>query len=243
MCSDSAVFAMVLIDQEVWDKKSGLAFLRGLKSSTKLFLLANSVSPAIQDEIQSANNMVATVVPKPLRLSILISCFQETISVGNTSFLARRKPSTLGTLLRNKRILVVDDNIVNRRVAEGALKKYGAIVICVDSGKAALEKLKPPHSFHACFMDLQMPEMDGFEATRQIRRLESMVNEQIESGEVSIEMFGNAGHWHTPILAMTADVIQATDEECMKCGMDGYVSKPFEEEQLYSAAACFFQSG
>ncbi|KAJ0514623.1 putative histidine kinase response regulator and transcription factor RR-A-type family [Helianthus annuus] len=239
---DSSVFAMVLIDQEVWDKKSGLAFLRGLKSSTKLFLLANSVSPAIQDEIQSAN-MVATVVPKPLRLSILISCFQETISVGNTSFLARRKPSTLGTLLRNKRILVVDDNIVNRRVAEGALKKYGAIVICVDSGKAALEKLKPPHSFHACFMDLQMPEMDGFEATRQIRRLESMVNEQIESGEVSIEMFGNAGHWHTPILAMTADVIQATDEECMKCGMDGYVSKPFEEEQLYSAAACFFESG
>ncbi|MFS7980032.1 putative histidine kinase response regulator and transcription factor RR-A-type family [Helianthus anomalus] len=239
---DSSVFAMVLIDQEVWDKKSGLAFLRGLKSSTKLFLLANSVSPAIQDEIQSAN-MVATVVPKPLRLSILISCFQETISVGNTSFFARRKPSTLGTLLRDKRILVVDDNIVNRRVAEGALKKYGAIVICVDSGKAALEKLKPPHSFHACFMDLQMPEMDGFEATRQIRRLESMVNEQIESGEVSIEMFGNAGHWHTPILAMTADVIQATDEECMKCGMDGYVSKPFEEEQLYSAAACFFESG
>ncbi|KAI7741789.1 hypothetical protein M8C21_000633, partial [Ambrosia artemisiifolia] len=238
---DSAGFAMVLIDQEVWNKESGLAFLRGLESSTKLFLLTNSVSPAVQDEIQSAN-MVATVVPKPLRLSVLISCFQETISIKNTSFLARRKPSTLGTLLRDKRILVVDDNIVNRRVAEGALKKYGAIVTCVDSGKAALEKLKPPHSFHACFMDLQMPEMDGFEATRQIRRLESMANEQIESGEVSIKMYGNTRHWHTPILAMTADVIQATDEECMKCGMDGYVSKPFEEEQLYSAAACFFES-
>ncbi|KAI3774851.1 hypothetical protein L1987_49413 [Smallanthus sonchifolius] len=239
---DSAAFAMVLLDQDVWDEESGLAFLRGLNSSTKLFLLANSISPTILDEIQSANFDV-TFVPKPLRLSVLISCFQETISVGNKSVLAIRKPATLGTLLRDKRILVVDDNIVNRRVAEGALKKYGAIVTCVDSGKTALEKLKPPHSFHACFMDLQMPEMDGFEATRQIRRLESMVNEEIESGEVSIEMFGNAGHWHTPILAMTADVIQATDEECMKCGMDGYVSKPFEEEQLYSAAACFFKSG
>lgn len=73
-----------------------------------------------------------------------------------------------------------------------------------------------------------------FEATRQIRSLESKFNEGIKSGEA---------YWHTPILAMTADVIQATDEECMKCGMDGYVSKPFEEEQLYSAAATFFKSG
>ena len=56
-------------------------------------------------------------------------------------------------------------------------------------------------------------------------------------------MFGNVAHWHTPILAMTADVIQASNEECMKCGMDDYVSKPFEEEQLYSAVARFFESG
>lgn len=48
--------------------------------------------------------------------------------------------------------------------------------------------------------------------------------------------------WHMPILAMTADVIQATYEECMKCGMDGYVSKPFEEKQLYQAVAKFFKS-
>lgn len=65
----------------------------------------------------------------------------------------------------------------------------------------------------------------------------------IDSGEASIEAFANVSHWHTPILAMTADVIQATNEECMKSGMDGYVSKPFEEEQLYSAAAHFFESG
>ncbi|KAI3789418.1 hypothetical protein L2E82_02213 [Cichorium intybus] len=230
--SDSG-FAMILVDQEVWDKETGLVFLGGLKSSTKLFLLANTVNPSVNNEVKSGN-LVATVVAKPLRLSVLISCFQETFRVGNKRVVARRKPLTLGSLLRDKRILVVDDNIVNRRVAEGALKKYGAIVTCVNSGKAALEKLKPPHDFHACFMDLQMPEMDGFEATRRIRAVEGKFNEQIKSGEA---------HWHTPILAMTADVIQATDEECMKCGMDGYVSKPFEEEQLYSAAACFFESG
>lgn len=73
--------------------------------------------------------------------------------------------------------------------------------------------------------------------------MEGKVNEMIDSGEVSSETFANVSHWHTPILAMTADVIQATNEECMKCGMDGYVSKPFEEEQLYSAAARFFETG
>ena len=58
-----------------------------------------------------------------------------------------------------------------------------------------------------------------------------------------MEMFGNVAYWHTPILAMTAAVSQASNERCMKCGMDDYVSKPFEEEQLYSAVARFSQSG
>lgn len=72
--------------------------------------------------------------------------------------------------------------------------------------------------------------------------MESQFSEQIASGEASMEMFGNVAYWHTPILAMTADVIQATREECIKCGMDDYVSKPFEEEQLYNAVAHFFES-
>ena len=73
--------------------------------------------------------------------------------------------------------------------------------------------------------------------------MENEVNEKIASGEAPIEMFGNVEYWHTPILAMTADVIQASNEECKKCGMDDYVSKPFEEEQLYTAVAKFFESG
>lgn len=224
--SDSAHFDMILIDEEVCDFHT----LKELKP--KVFLLAKSINPTKHNELKTAN-LVSDVLVKPLRFSVLISCFQETFITKDKTRVTRKAP-TLGTLLRDKKILVVDDNVVNRRVAEGALKKYGAIVTCVDSGKAALDKLGPPHCFDACFMDLQMPEMDGFEATRQIRGLENKFNENIKS---------DVGYWHTPILAMTADVIQATDEECMKCGMDGYVSKPFEEEQLYSAAACFFESG
>lgn len=74
-----------------------------------------------------------------------------------------------------------------------------------------------------------------FEATKLIREME-------KHGETSVEAYDNVSNWHVPILAMTADVIQATHEECLKCGMDGYVSKPFEAEQLYREVSRFFQS-
>ncbi|XP_015869325.1 histidine kinase 2 [Ziziphus jujuba] len=245
---------MVLIDKDVWDKETGIRFHQSLQelmqnntakaslNPPRMLLLATSISPDERNELKSSA-LVDKVLIKPLRLSVLIACFQEVLGNGKKRLANRKKPATLGNLLRGKRILVVDDNIVNRRVAEGALKKYGAIVTCVDSGKAALSKLEPPHNFDACFMDLQMPEMDGFEATSKIRCMEKEVNEAIASGEASVDRFGNVAHWHTPILAMTADVIQASNEECMKCGMDDYVSKPFEVGQLYSAVAHFFESG
>ncbi|XAR68181.1 Histidine kinase [Bertholletia excelsa] len=252
--SGSSNFAMILVDKDVWGADNGLplqsllkelrqkARIEGPESLPKIFLLTASKVNTERDELKSSG-MVDDVLVKPLRLSVLISCFQEVFGFGRKRQLSRGKPSNLGSLLRDKRILVVDDNRVNRKVAEGALKKYGAIVTCVDSGKDAVNMLKPPHGFDACFMDLQMPEMDGFEATRQIRSNERKFNEDIESGEASIEMLANVVHWHTPILAMTADVIQATNEECMKRGMDDYVAKPFEEEQLYLAVARFFESG
>ena len=79
-----------------------------------------------------------------------------------------------------------------------------------------------------------------FEATKQVRAVEGGVNEKLTSGEVSTE--DNKVYWHTPIFAMTADLIQSLYEQCLKCGMDGYVAKPFEEEQLYSALACYFET-
>lgn len=81
-----------------------------------------------------------------------------------------------------------------------------------------------------------------FEATRRIRKMESQANEQLNDGSMVEEETRRKGQWHLPILAMTADVIHATYEECLKCGMDGYVSKPFEEENLCQAVAKFFKA-
>lgn len=164
--------AMVFIDKDVWDKETGLFLRHVLKELRqngsadiqeklpKTFLLAKSMTSTERNELKSTG-LVDDVLLKPLRLSVLITCLQETLRKGTKRHVNRKKPSTLGNLLKGKQILVVDDNRVNRRVAEGALKKYGAVVTCVESGKAAIEMLKPPHNFDACFMDLQMPEMDG----------------------------------------------------------------------------------
>jgi len=88
-----------------------------------------------------------------------------------------------------------------------------------------------------CALDLFF----SFEATRRIRVMERDLNERVERGELPPEC-ANIRRWHTPILAMTADVIQATHEHCLKSEMDGYVYKPFEGEQLYREVTRFFQN-
>lgn len=251
--SETRNINMILVDKDAWGQGSGLTFPKLLKELRqngrtrhsselpKMILLATSIGDDKTDTAKAAG-FVETVIMKPLRASMVAACLQQALGVGNKRKQGKGSPPPLQSLLFGKQILVVDDNKVNLRVAAGALKKYGANVECAESGKSAVEMLKPPHKFDACFMDVQMPEMDGFEATRQVRDLERTVNEQIDSGAISKEIDGNISKWHVPILAMTADVIQATHEECSKCGMDGYVSKPFEEEQLYRAVAEFFES-
>ncbi|XP_078429552.1 CHASE domain containing histidine kinase protein [Wolffia australiana] len=168
-----------------------------------------------------------STIGKPLRASTVAAGLEKVVG-GRKRGEGPGQGGVLRGVLVGKRILVVDDNSVNRRIAAAALSKHGAVVECANSGKDAITLLRIPHNFDACFMDVQMPEMDGFEATRRIRQME---NEAREEG---------GREWHLPVLAMTADVIQATYEECMKSGMDGYVSKPFEEKQLYQAVAKFF---
>ncbi len=111
------------------------------------------------------------------------------------------------------RILLVEDNAVNQLLADRLLEKRGHEVTLARNGKEALATLEK-QSFDLVFMDVQMPEMDGFEATAAIRR--------IEKGS------GN----HVPIIAMTAHAMAGDKERCIEAGMDNYITKPIRPEEL-----------
>jgi CheY-like chemotaxis protein len=119
------------------------------------------------------------------------------------------------------RILLAEDNVVNQVVAARLLEKRGHAVVIARNGREALADLDGPGfgGFDLVLMDVQMPEMDGFEATGIIREREK------SSGT------------HLPIIAMTAHSMRGDEERCLAAGMDGYLSKPIQVEQLYAAIA------
>ncbi|CAI9093171.1 OLC1v1028604C1 [Oldenlandia corymbosa var. corymbosa] len=247
--SGDAVIDLVIIEQDVWDKDlaTSTLFCRKLREVVnntvvpRLFLLANSISSS-RAFVSACGISTSAIIAKPIRASMLAASLQRAmgVSIRGNSRNGETPRVTLVNLLAGRKILVVDDHRVNLKVAECFLKKYGADVVRAEGGEEAVALLQPPHQFDACFMDIQMPKMDGFKATRAIREVESRINSKIQDGELSVEAYDNVSTWHVPILAMTADVFQATNEECLKCGMDGYVSKPFDAEQLYHEVSRFF---
>jgi len=125
------------------------------------------------------------------------------------------------------RILVVEDNVVNQRVAVHMLRKGGYSFCDVASnGLEALEALEK-RSYDLILMDCQMPEMDGYEATREIRKREQALADGVGEGE-------RGETRHTPILAMTAHAMAGDREMCLAAGMDGYMSKPIDPKSLFA---------
>ncbi|MDR8391576.1 response regulator [Aliifodinibius sp. S!AR15-10] len=110
-------------------------------------------------------------------------------------------------------ILVAEDNKINQVVAQKMLEREGFNVTLVDNGRDAVKAVEKDR-FDIVLMDVHMPEMDGYEATRAIRKLEEVTGDRI------------------PIIALTASAMQGDKEACLEAGMDGYVPKPIKKEQL-----------
>ena len=111
-------------------------------------------------------------------------------------------------------LLVTEDNLVNQKLAQGLLEKRGHEVVMAANGREAVDTLQYGN-FDVVLMDVQMPEMDGFEATKFIRAREK------ETGG------------HVPIIAMTAHAMKGDRERCLKLGMDAYISKPLHPAELF----------
>ena len=114
------------------------------------------------------------------------------------------------------RVLVVEDNPVNQLVATGMLESLGCTVDIADDGMVAVARLTDNHGYDIVLMDCRMPRLDGFDATRRIRALESPDR-------------------HTPIIAMTASAMEGERERCLEAGMDDYLTKPVDPTELEGA--------
>jgi CheY-like chemotaxis protein/anti-sigma regulatory factor (Ser/Thr protein kinase) len=129
----------------------------------------------------------------------------------------RRSPEAdVGNPAQSLRILLAEDNVVNQMLVVRLLEKRGHTVVVADNGREALAALQDGW-FNIVLMDVQMPEMDGFEVTAKIR-----------DGE-------RVGGVHLPIIALTAHAMKGDQERCLAAGMDAYVSKPIQPARLFEA--------
>jgi CheY-like chemotaxis protein len=159
---------------------------------------------------------ISAYVVKPVRQSELLDLICKSLQRGSQQDQrVLRVRNTPRGVSGPSRVLVAEDNMVNQTLARRLLEKRGYTVTVVGDGRAALAALEK-ESFDIVLMDVQMPVMDGFEATTSIRQ-----QEQLSGG-------------HIPIVAMTAHAFKGDQERCLAIGMDAYISKPIRQQELYA---------
>jgi signal transduction histidine kinase/CheY-like chemotaxis protein len=216
------VFDLAILDL-MMPGMDGFELARAIKSDpaiagVRLVLLT---SFGQREDVAAAREIgVAAYLTKPVRQSQLYDCLSTVIGHASATSAEHDAPSAASTRqtpketkkMSHKLILLAEDNIVNQKVAARQLQKLGYRADLVANGLEALEALgRIPYDL--VLMDCQMPEMDGYEATAEIRRREG-------------------GARHTPIVAMTANALEGDRERCIAAGMDDYVSKPVKPEEL-----------
>jgi signal transduction histidine kinase/DNA-binding response OmpR family regulator len=208
-------YALVILDHQM-PGMDGVMLARQIKAapslqSTPLVMLSSFGSRPQGEEAQQAS--IAAYLTKPVRQSQLYDCLATVLSRSTRPSLAAAPGHALSEIPRHARVLVAEDNVVNQKVAMRMLEKLGCRVDVVANGLEAVEAVARI-MYDGVFMDCQMPEMDGYEATAVIRQHERPERPRL------------------PIIAMTANAMQGDREQCLAAGMDDYVGKPVTTDDL-----------
>ena len=171
----------------------------------------------VRDEPGADNALVNLVVNKPVKLSLLLRGLQQLGHPAIDAATIRIAPSAPEPTFGGVRVLLADDNIVNQKVASRVLQRWGVEVVCVGNGREALNALRGG-DFDVVLMDCQMPEMDGYEATRQLRQSPGVYKNPL-----------------IPVIALTAHTMETDRDKCIAAGMNDYLSKPLDTLRLQQA--------
>jgi CheY-like chemotaxis protein len=154
------------------------------------------------------------------KFTLLLRKSDERLTTDTTIVSSKPDAHEISNLLKNKSVLLVDDNIINQRVAIGILRKFSIQVTAANNGEEALNLLSAAKDtiFDAVLMDIEMPVLDGIQATYYIRKLPSKFQ-------------------HIPIIAMTAHAMPTDIKNCLAVGMNAHVPKPINPDTLYKTLA------
>jgi len=218
---EGSPFHLVLLDSQM-PEMDGEEVVRRIRCEpehehTRIILLTSMIKR--RDARRLAEMGVDGHLTKPVKWTLLFDCIATVVGHADEEDPERgafTEHSRAETILRaNLQVLVVEDNAVNQKVAAKMLQKLGCRCEVASNGFEALDA-HARRRFDLILMDCQMPEMDGLEATRRIRERERATAER------------------TPVVAMTANAMQGDREQCLKAGMDDYLSKPVKIDGLLS---------
>ncbi len=220
----SAPYDLAIVDMKM-PGMDGIALAEAIKadpaiSRVRLVMLTSMVGQF--GDIERARKAgILTCLSKPVRQSDLYDCLVKAVAAEAKALAGREEGAFDGTDRGERksrfsgRVLLAEDHPVNQEVALAMLEAFDCEVEVVDNGRAALESLARSR-YDLVLMDCQMPEMDGFSATAEIRRRE------------------DASGSRMPVVALTASAMQGDREKCLAAGMDDYLAKPFTQDKLYA---------
>lgn len=230
-CAEDAPYDLIFLDMHM-PQLDGLEVAKLIKSDLRSaqipIIMLTSVGTGT-DMQMSKDAGIDLHLTKPLRQKDLYSAIvslindKNAINPGVAPIAETKEKNSMKSYDFGLNVLLVEDNDTNQIVAAMMLRELGCIVEIAINGAHALEILSAT-AFDLIFMDCQMPVMDGYEATRKIRELEKK----------------SAGTLRTPIIALTANALLGDRDKCIEAGMDDYLSKPFQWEQMASTIEYWF---